>query len=337
MTRLRPLAALAALLIAALPAHATPPAKPGVPAVQRPITDLAPIVVLTLGKTADWVEVTPGAIWVGTTGPFSVVKIDPRTNQVLGRAELPGEPCAGLAHGFGRLWVPLCGHDGAKNALAEVSLKDAHIHAILPIGPAASEGGIAVSRDGVWMVTDKAGTLARIDPRTGAVRQTVRLPAGSFNPIVADGLIWVTSIEGDRITAVDARTGLVLGETSTGPKPRFLTSGANSIWTLNQGDGSITRIDAKTRRVTATIAAGIPGHGGDIAFGDGKVWATVSDIPLSAIAPATNTVAHQWIGPGGDSLRVAFGAIWLTDYDKGTVSRIPLSAAITPSSPRLHP
>lgn len=69
--------------------------------------------------------------------------------------------------------------------------------------------------------------------------------------------------------------------------------GAGSIWTLNQGDGTVTRIDGKTGRPLATIALGLPGHGGDIAYGDGKIWVTMAGIPLTAIDPATNKPVSQ--------------------------------------------
>ena len=107
-----------------------------------------------------------------------------------------------------------------------------------------------------------------------------------------------------------------------GPKPRFLTAGAGLIWTLNQGDGTVTRIEARSKKVTATITAGIPGSGGDIAWGAGFIWATLLNVPLIAIDPTTNKVVRQWIGPGGDSLRFGHDSIWLTDYKQGTLSRI---------------
>jgi YVTN family beta-propeller protein len=46
-----------------------------------------------------------------------------------------------------------------------------------------------------------------------------------------------------------------------GPKPRFLTAGGGSIWTLNQGDGTVSRVDEKNRKVIATIQVSIPGSG----------------------------------------------------------------------------
>jgi hypothetical protein len=75
-------------------------------------------------------------------------------------------------------------------------------------------------------VTDKEGSLARIDPDTGAVRQTVRVPAGSYNPRFQDGRVWVTRADGAEITAVDAASGAVLGTTKTGPGPRFADFGS---------------------------------------------------------------------------------------------------------------
>ena len=38
-----------------------------------------------------------------------------------------------------------------------------------------------------------------------------------------------------------------------GPNPRFLTARQESIWTLKEGDGTVTRVDKLGQRVTATI------------------------------------------------------------------------------------
>ncbi|HEY2658640.1 MAG TPA: hypothetical protein VGI79_02890 [Caulobacteraceae bacterium] len=293
-------------------------------AIQRSIGDLHPVAEIHLGKTADWVVVTADAVWIGGTGPDAVHRIDPLTNRQVATVALPGEPCAGLAVGFGALWVPLC---GGHSALARVDLKTNAV-TLLAIAPAGREGGIAASRDSVWMATDKLGTLARIDPVTGQIRQTVKLPPGSYNPRSVGGTVWVTSIDTDVITAVDAATGEVMGSVKTGPKPRFLTDGGGAVWTLNQGDGTLTRVDERQRKVVATMALGTPGHGGDIAYAAGQVWTTMSKAPLSATDARTNQLRRQWIGAGGDSLGIGFGSIWLTDYDQGDVVRIRLKDAL---------
>ncbi|MBV8903830.1 MAG: hypothetical protein JOZ22_09350, partial [Acidobacteriia bacterium] len=107
-----------------------------------------------------------------------------------------------------------------------------------------------------------------------------------------------------------------------GPGPRFQTFGAGSVWTLNQGDGTISRVDTRTNKVIATIEAGIPGSGGEIAFGLGRVWATVFQIPISEIDPANNRVIKQWVGDGGDSIRAGHGSVWLSNLRAHTIWRI---------------
>jgi virginiamycin B lyase len=287
----------------------------------RAISELRKTATLHLGKTADWVAIAPDAVWVGSTGPFAVHRIDPKTNKRVATVKLPGEPCAGLAIGFGSLWVPLCSR---TQMLAKVDLDTNKLLDVFSIGPAAAEGGVTASPDSVWLVVDKDGSLARIDPATGTVRQTIRIPPGSYNPFYSDGQVWVTRADGSEITAVDAVTGVISATAQTGPGPRFLTAGAGAVWTLNQGDGSLTRVDMRTRQATKTIALGTPGRGGDINFGGGMVWTTMWKMPLSAVDGPSATLLCQWKGPGGDSLGIGYGSIWLTDYHGGTVSRIEL-------------
>lgn len=49
--------------------------------VSRSITELAPVATIHVGKSADWVAILADAVWVGSTGPFAVHRIDPRTNR----------------------------------------------------------------------------------------------------------------------------------------------------------------------------------------------------------------------------------------------------------------
>jgi streptogramin lyase len=198
--------------------------------------------------------------------------------------------------------------------------------ATITAGPADSEGGIAAGAGSVWIVTSKESDLARIDPTTNTVSAHIRIPAGSFNPIFADGSVWVSSNTGGTLVRVDPATNRIVGETPVGPMPRFLTVGAGSVWVLNQGDGSIARVDTDTGKRTALIAVGIPGLGGEIAFGGGAVWATVFDYPITRIDAATNKVTGQWHGAGGDSIRYGHGSVWLTSLMGGKVWRLPVPA-----------
>lgn len=293
--------------------------KPGVRSVQAPFASLKPSATIRIGGTADWVLVTNDAVWVAGSKPYSVQRIDPITNRIVAKVVLPGEACSGLAFGFGSLWIPVC---GKKPSLVRVDVDENAVIATLPVPAVEAEGGITTSTDSVWLVTDKNGTLSRIDPSTNSVRQEVSIPPDSYNPIFSNGIVWVTGVGRGVLTAVDASTGSVLDSVPVGSKPRFLTAGGDSIWTLNQGDGTVSRVDENSKRVIATVQLGIPGTGGDIDYGADSIWLTVFDVPLTRVNATTNRVVKQWIGKGGDSLRFGFGSLWITDYKKGLLSRI---------------
>jgi DNA-binding beta-propeller fold protein YncE len=296
------------------------PPKPGVstPGVKREITSIKPTAVFLVGGAPDWQVVTDDAVWVSNAPLNMVHRLDIRTNQIAANIGVGKEPCSGLAAGFDSIWVPNCG----DKTVSRIDIATNAVVATIKATPAESEGGIAASDDSVWLVTDAAGKLSRIDPKTNSVSAQILIPPGSASVLYAEGAVWITTPAKNLLTRVDASTGQVTDSIPVGPGPRFQTYGANSIWTLNQGDGSISRVDIKTRKASAKIEVGIPGGGGEIAFGLGHVWATVFQIPISEIDPETNQVIRQWVGKGGDSIRVAHGSIFLTDLRQHNLWRI---------------
>ncbi len=286
---------------------------------------MKPSATFKIGGSADWVLLGKETVWVASSKPYSVKRIDPATNKIVATVDLPGEACAGLELAFDSLWVPLCTKEAS---LARIDLRTNKISAMLASGPAGPEGGIAASSDSIWIVTDGNGTLSRIDPSTNSVRQKIQLAPGSYNPIFSEGNIWISGFEKNVLTALDSSTGGVLASIPVGPKPRFLTAGGGSVWTLNQGDGTLSRIDGKSKKLVTTINVGIPGPGGDLCYGANSVWATVFDVPLTRIDADSDRVVRQWTGAGGDSLRFGHDSIWLTDYHRGLLWRIPYDDAL---------
>jgi YVTN family beta-propeller protein len=294
-------------------AHAAPAPKPGLPDMQQPMATLPRIATFPIAKAADWVAIAPDAVWVAGKKPDALHRIDPSTQMDTMTVPLTGDACAGLTAAFGSLWVPICANK--THSVLRIDSATGHVLATLPMGPPA-EGGIAAGQDAIWFVVDGKTLIA--------------IATGSQVPVVEGDTVWISSTEHDLVTAVDARTGDVLGTTATGPHPRFLAAGGGAIWTMNQGDGTVTRIDARTRMVTATIALGLPGNGGDIAYGDNMVLVTSIGTPLTVIDPQSNRPITQWVGVGGDSLRYGHGSIWLTDLMNGTLIRIDPKAASRP-------
>jgi streptogramin lyase len=154
----------------------------------------------------------------------------------------------------------------------------------------------------------------------------------SYNPFFSNGVVWITGVENNNLTAVDASTGKVTESFQIGSKPRFLFSGGGSVWVLNQGDGSVSRVDEKTRKIVARVQIGIPGIGGDLVYAEDQLWIASFGFPLSRVDPTTNKVTCQWVGRGGDSLRYGHDSIWLTDYYRGLLWRFPIQEVLKKQS-----
>jgi virginiamycin B lyase len=283
----------------------------------RQMSTLAPIATFYVGGDPDWMAVAEDAVWVTTSARNRVTQLKADGNTV-GLTISIKQPCSGLIVGFGSLWIPSCG----THSLVRMDLKTGLIQATIPIGPADSEGCIAAGAGSIWLTTSAAGILSRIDPTSNSVVASITVPLGSFCPVFAGGFLWVTSTEHSVLSKVDPSTNRVLAEIPVGKNPRFATAGGGSVWTLNQGDGTVSRVDTKSGKLVAKIPAGIPGSGGEIAFGFGAVWATLDRTPITRIDAQNNSVLHQWRGDGGDSIRAGIGSIWLTNLKAGIVWRI---------------
>ena len=310
------------LACAALLAQPTAaPKRPGVSTagVKIPIERLKPDAVFEVGGHPDWLAIDESA-WVSNEPKDNVSRLDAKTNTVGATIDLGAgkHPCSGLAAGFGSLWVPNCG----DKTMARIDLKTGSITATIPTSIGDSEGSIVTGAGSVWLMIDKNGTLARFDPATNKVVAEISVASGSYGLAFGEDAVWVTSTEHGTVARVDPHTNLVADTITVGKSPRFIAAGLGAVWVLNQGDGSVLRIDPKTNKVAATIEVGVPGPGGEIAAGEGSVWVTSFEFPLSRVDPATNKVVQQFYGPGGDSVRIGLGSVWLSNLRAGNVWRI---------------
>jgi YVTN family beta-propeller protein len=293
--------------------------RPGVttPGVRIPVAKLQPDAVFPYAGFPDWLAVGEH-VWVSNAPKGTVAQLDVTTDKVKDVIAVGKNPASGLAIGFGSLWVPCCGDD----AVRRIDLNSGKITAAIKTTIANTEGGIAVGAGSVWICTDKKGVLARIDPEVNKIVGEINISPGSFAVIFAADRVWVTSTGRNLLTCVDPHTNAVVATITTGPAPRFLAAGEGSIWTLNQMDGTVSRIDETSHKVVATIEVGVPGGGGDIAVGEGSVWVTTFDFPLTRIDPNTNRVVQQFAGPGGDAVRVGLGSVWLSNGRQGNIWRL---------------
>ena len=308
---------LGATFLAAILSGATKSDSPELKSVQHPMSELHALAKFSIPGSPDWVAIGD-SVWISNKPQRNISQLDPLTNKVGAVITVAKGPCSGLVIAFGSVWVPIC----SDGSVQRVDLKSRKILASIPSGVANTEGGITAGAGSIWMPSDPSGVLSRIDPVTNRVVSKIPIPPGSFTAVFYEGSVWITSTKGNLLTRVDAKTERVVAKIPVGPSPRFLAAGLGGVWTLNQGDGSVSRVDPAANKVSATIQVGVPGPGGDIAVGEGAVWVTAIGKPLSKINPATNRVVAQYVGKGGDALRVGLGSLWLSNHDFHEVWRI---------------
>jgi len=251
--------------------------------VQRPIANLPIAAKIGIPGSPDWVGIGVNSVWISNAGTDSLARIDPVTNDVAKIVAVGRRPCSGLAVGFGAVWSPSCTDKRVDRVNEQSNALELHI----PTTVGDSEGGIAAGEGAVWMMADRHGRLLRIDPTLNKIAGSVKVSDGSFVPVAGAGAVWVSSTERNLVSRVDPVTLNIVAEIPVGPAPRFMACTESDVWVLNQGDGTVSRIDAASNQVVATIDAGVPGQGGDISVGEGFVWVTMINIPLTQINPAT--------------------------------------------------
>lgn len=182
------------------------------------------------------------------------------------------------------------------------------------------ELSVAAGAGSVWVLSDSTGVLSRIDAATNTISDRIPVLPSSYAADFGFGSVWITNTAASSVQRIDPTTNKVVATIAVGPTPRFLVVGEGGVWTLNQGDGTVTRIDPATNRVAATIGVGVPGNGGDIAAGGGRVYVRAGFVLLSLIDPATNRVVERY-GPtsGSGGVRVAGNRVWVTAHDIKTV------------------
>ena len=103
-----------------------------------------------------------------------------------------------------------------------------------------------------------------------------------------------------------------------------------SIWVPSCGDGALVRLDPKTWKVTATVAAGVANVAGGLAASADSIWLlTDTKTTLSRIDPEKNEVVAELRLPlGCDNLAFGEGSLWVTCATEDRVLRINPATAL---------
>ena len=302
------------------PTSSTPPT--GTPqAVSTGTLGGGPVPIESLGATRidvsgepDWIALAGGSAWVAVVG--GIRKIDEATGKVDGLVPIDDVVCLALDVGFDSLWAGGCDHHQLIRIVPSSGLLFTP-PIDLPIAGIQPESSIAAGEGGVWIVST-THQLVRVDPITNRADPTPwPLPEGAAGARAGLGSVWVTVWRDDSVLRIDPADPRTSQAIKVGDKPRFLAVGMDAVWVMNQGDGTVSRVD-KAGKVVATIkVSDVPIQGGDIAVGGGAVWVRID--------PRTNAVNARFGPPSGSgSVAADDDALWLTAHDVSSVWRMPL-------------
>jgi hypothetical protein len=250
----------------------------GVSARTRAISRTVP-----LPGFADAVAAGRGSVWVADARRGVVSRIEPGYERVTHRVRYrpsrnTGRPVghlqagrASLAVGDGSLW--LADH---RRGLVRI---DARLGRAAPIRMDRQLDAVAAGAGGVWAIGSRSDTVLRLDPRTGSVADTIRLPkpagGGSQFPIA--------------IAAV----------------PR-------AVWVLNGDTASVVRIDPASGSVAATIPLAADRVPSDIAASGETAWVTNGDGTLSRIDIGARGAESIRVGESLERVEAAGDRVWVT-------------------------
>lgn len=197
------------------------------------------------GKTLAEIDADPanseGGITIGdgavylVVKPSTLLKIDPETNAVVAKLDLPSES-ENPFFGDGFVWVTSFGHA----SLLKVDPKTMQVLATIPVGP--KPRFLTVGAGSVWTLNQGDGTVSRVDMTTGKVVATVACGLAGEGGEITFGArsVWATLFN-IPLTQIDASTNNAVKQWA-GKGGDGLQFGFDSLWLSNLAQQTVWRI-----------------------------------------------------------------------------------------------
>jgi YVTN family beta-propeller protein len=305
--------------------HSTPtPSQPSVGTVSATIPGLG-----TLSDPYSFaIAADDTAVWVYNGESGKVIRVDPKTNQVVatiavGQGCIRGVMCGYVAIGQGAVWVT----SGSAGTVTRIDPQTNQAVATISFGPNAGPS-VSVSPGAVWVANYGLNSLSRIDPLANRVVATLPNQPGAGATSFGAGSLWMCNVHGDTdgLVRVDPATNKVQAQldvsANQGLEGYQVMALAQAVWVV-ASDGTTTaleRIDPAT--TTVSVSAEVPGIG--LAADEQGVWG-LSSQGLLRFNPQTAQVEGRLMLQGGAGIALGAGSVWVAKSD-GTLLRITPTA-----------
>lgn len=172
--------------------------------------------------------------------------------------------------------------------------------------------------------------MTRIDPAGSAVAFNVHAAKGA-GIAYAGGSVWLLSVDPAAVFRLDPKTLAVIARVPLEPfgvrhpfrEAWSLATDDRSLWAANPDYDMVTQIDFATARVTRQVRLPRDQPFG-VALGGGDVWvaARTGVVRIAADGAVSGELILPSVGSGYTSAAYGFGAAWVTNYDRGTLTRV---------------
>ncbi len=183
-------------------------------------------------------------------------------------------------------------------ALAKIDAKQNKPGVPVPGFDKPCAGAIMAFRS-VWVPNCGAGTISRMDPKTGAITHTI--PAGA-DPVAGaiaatSDSVWVLTDTKTTLSRIDPENNVVVAEIRVPMGCGHMLAAVNSLWLVCPSMDSrnvlskdqVLRVNPETNLVQEHIE--VAANPGAIAFGDNAIWVLgLKEGKVDRIDPKTNKV-----------------------------------------------
>ncbi len=255
-------------------------------------------------------------LWVSGGSTGDVVRVTAATRQVSETIAVGGQ-LGGIAATPTAVWVS--GFDSGKLS----RLDPVHGTVVDRFDVGGQPTGIAFDATGAVWVGNLDGSATRIDPATDHVTAHVVLPSGVSTLLPVGNLLWAGLQDGSLVSIDPAAAAVVGPPIQVGLDVDALASFPQGLW-CSTFDGTAERVDPVARKVVRRVT--LPGRGGGIAFGGGRVWVSAYDrayaVELDPLTGALLGAVHTGAQPR-DAIVVG-QTLWVVDQAAGKLTPIPL-------------
>jgi DNA-binding SARP family transcriptional activator/DNA-binding beta-propeller fold protein YncE len=218
----------------------------------------------------------------------------------------------------------------APNGVGRIDPATAELLASISTAGAAP-GPMAWADGSLWVANTNSGTVARIDPASDEVVQSVPTDGAPTDLAAGEGAVWVLNgLEGE-VAAIDPRTNKVMASIAVPEGSGGIAVGAGFVWVTNTIETSVTKINPASGLVVDAIRLGPMGSGSPKAIAVDAHFVWVGDELAPAMwqidAATDDVIANPGLRGAPTAITIApDGSVWIASYDESLISHIDPSS-----------